>query len=118
MARVRNLYVGYLLLLFSSRHFPFHSCWLLREAHRVSSDAILRLFFSVLFRFPIESVSFLVLRDCPCRHPLIRLVIRIGWVSCFHVIEPIIPALEPSIPGAYVVLVDVFIRLVCGGREC
>ncbi|KAG2238730.1 hypothetical protein Bca52824_092032 [Brassica carinata] len=53
----------------------------------------------------------LVLRDCPCRDFLIRWVIRLRRVSCFHVFEHVIPALEPS-AWSLCVLVDVLFRLV------
>ncbi|CAN7067211.1 unnamed protein product [Brassica rapa subsp. trilocularis] len=65
----------------------------LRETHRVLSGAVLRLFFGVLFLFRFESASSLVLKNglC-CDSP-----IRVGHSdrTCLHVIEPIIPALDP-----------------------
>ncbi|CAN6901064.1 unnamed protein product, partial [Brassica oleracea] len=65
----------------------------LRETHRVLSGAVLRLFFGVLLLFRFESVSFLVLRNGLCRDSPIR--VGHSGRKCLHVIEPIIPALDP-----------------------
>ncbi|CAN7057117.1 unnamed protein product, partial [Brassica oleracea var. botrytis] len=65
----------------------------LRETHRVLSGAVLRLFFGVLFLFRFESVSSLVLRNGLCRDSPIR--VGHSGRTCLHVIEPIIPVLDP-----------------------
>ncbi|CAN7140154.1 unnamed protein product [Brassica rapa subsp. narinosa] len=90
MAWAWNLCVGFLLVLLWSWLLPLAlvlvSCVKLIEFSPVP-------FFGVLFLFRFESASSLVLKNglC-CDSP-----IRVGHSdrTCLHVIEPIIPALDP-----------------------
>ncbi|WZZ26775.1 hypothetical protein YC2023_010176 [Brassica napus] len=97
----------------------FHVCagdgFLGEETLRFSSGVFLRLFFIDPIWFRLCRSASLVLRNCPCRDFLIRWVIRLGHVSCFHVFEPVIPALEPS-AWSLCVLVDVLFRRVVTRR--
>ncbi|WZY87624.1 hypothetical protein YC2023_044359 [Brassica napus] len=106
-------FVGCLLVPF--RVMAFHVCardgFLGEETLRLSSGVFLRLFFIIQSGSVCAGQLLWFSETVHVEDFLIRWVIRLRRVSCFHVFEHVIPALEPS-AWSLCVLVDVLFRLV------